>query len=138
MSDEVTLEDRLGCFGYYGFGGGYAMVKWGVADDTRGAIYCGQGCRRSSKCWDRHRDRVRMMFPDLTQLADEIAETHRGAAYMTEWLKQSGQSPESLVEPFSSVVMGNMEDGAAVASGGRPKDRGEWSLAWPLSRLPTT
>lgn len=135
MTDDVSLEDRLGCFGYYGFGSGYALAKWGTADDDQGALYCNR-CRRNDRCWIRHRDRVRQLFPDLTALADAIAKIHRGPAYMTEWVKHTEQSRDSLVEPYTSVLMGNMEDGGAVALGSRPKDRGAGrSLAWPLVPL---
>lgn len=131
MTDDVRLEDRLGCFGYFGFGSGYALVKWGVADDTGGALYC-NGCPKGTRCWGRHRDRVRGIFPGTAALADEIAKTHQGAAYMEEWVRRTEQSGESLIEPFATVMMGNMEDGGAVGEGSSPKDRGNGSLTWPL------
>lgn len=134
MSDEVRLEDRLGCVGYFGFGSGYALAKFGQAPDTA-ELYCSRACRRGATCWDRHRDRVRTLYPDLAALADDIAKTHKGQAYIEEWLKRTAQRTDRLVEPFTTVMMGNMEDGGCVAIGGRPKDRGDSTLAWPLAVL---
>lgn len=129
----TPLEDQLHCFGYFGFGGGYAMVKYGLADDDGRQLYCGSKCPRSGACWENHRTRVRELYPDLARIADKIAQKHHGAAYMHEWLKQSKQTAENFCEPFSSVMMGNIADGAAVAHGKTPKDRGDWSLTWPLT-----
>jgi len=134
MRDVVPLEERLGCFGYFGFGSGYALAKWGSPDDTR-ELYCSRACRRSTRCWDRHRRRAREHFPDLVELAEEIARTHHGPAYMQEWLARTEQSPDKFVEPFTTMMMGNMEDGTIVANGGQPKPRGSASLVWPLTKL---
>jgi hypothetical protein len=132
--DPRPLEEQVGCFGYHGFGSGYAMEKWGVAPDVNGELYCGRSSQRSA-CWDRHRARVRQLFPDLADLADEIAATHLGADYMKEWLRRTEQGSRNLVEPYTTVMMGNLEDGAGVASGGRPKYRAQGTLAWPLIPL---
>jgi len=131
---DVPLEDRLRCFGYNGFGSGYALYKWGPSSD-RAELYCGARCSRGQKCWTRHQARVRELFPDSTQLADEIAQTHRGTDYMLEWMRRTGQDPDHILEPYTALMMGNTEDGGCVAEGAPPKDRGHSSLTWPLHPL---
>jgi hypothetical protein len=42
----------------------------------------------------------------------------------------------NLVEPYSSVMMGNLEDGVLVGRGGVPKARKHFTLSWPLTPVP--
>jgi hypothetical protein len=128
------LHEQLGCFGYAGFGSGYALYAFGVADDDGGALYCSR-CPRGEACWQRHRARVRTAFPDLAALADEIAAVHTGAAYIQEFARRTGQALPDVHEPYIGVMTGNLADGAQVATGGPPHARGEWALTWPLAPL---
>jgi hypothetical protein len=130
---EPRLDEILRCFGYFGFGSGYAFARFGPADDTRG-LFCNR-CVRATACWTRHRARVEGIIPELAKLATEIAETHRGAEYVDAFRKATKQTGDRFVEPFLAVMSGNMQDGAAVGVGGRPNDRGRASLTWPLVSL---
>lgn len=126
----MALEDDLGCFGYFGFGGGYARVKFGVPDDTT-ELYCSDGCGLRKSCWEAHRQRTRELFPEMTNLAEDVARTHRGDAYVQEWLRRTEQDAGNFVEPFCSVVAGNIEDGGRVAAGQDPKARGlRYRFTW--------
>lgn len=130
----LSIEQQLQCFGYFGFGSGYALAKWGVADDTR-ELYCGR-CSQSKECWKRHRVRVHTISPDLAALCEKIGkENPQSKDFIRAWLKATDQSPKHFVEPFSSVMQGNTEDGARIALGDAPKDRGPQTLTWPLEQL---
>lgn len=120
---EPRLDEALRCFGYFGFGSGYAFARFGPADDTRG-LFCNR-CVRATECWARHRARVESLFPELAKLMNEIAKHYRGAEYVETFRKATEQSGDC----------GNMQDGAAVGVGGRPNDRGRSSLTWPLVSL---
>ena len=133
MADD-HLEQRLRCFGYYGFGSGYALARWGPKDDTAG-LYCNR-CRQAATCWPRHRARVRALMPAAAVLVDEIARTHKGPEVVLEFMRRSGQTDTNHIrEPYTAVMMGNMQDGAQVASGARPAERGDGTLTWPLTPL---
>lgn len=128
------LHQLLGCQGYFGFGTGYDLqrrIVHGQPPMAGTGGYCNT-CPVKVECWQDHRTRVREAFPDLTQLADQIAETHRGADYFTEWQKQTDQAGDRFVEPYMALMTGNMEDGGRVQQGLGPKDRGRSSLTWPL------
>jgi hypothetical protein len=93
--------------------------------------YC-NNCPSGPSCWQDHRTRVRELFPDITALADEIAKTHQGPAYIEEFKRQTGQEGATFQEPYLAVMMGNMEDGGRVQGGLPPKERGAWTTKWPL------
>lgn len=129
------LEDQLGCFGYFGFASGVSLALFGTPDGPRGELYCNR-CPKGQTCWQRHRDRVRTIFPELTALADEIAAKYEGVHYILELCRQTGQNPNNpLAEPYTCVLMGNMEDGAQIAHDQAPRDRGPGTLVWPLTVL---
>ena len=129
------LSKLLGCFGYNGFGSGYAVAKFGQPDDTQ-LLACGR-CDRAAACWDRHRERVRGLLPAMTEIADAIAASGvTGEDYIKEFQRQIGEKdPHQIVEPYLLVMMGNMEDGNYVAGTGKPVHRKETSLTWPLKPL---
>jgi hypothetical protein len=135
VTDPVPVEQQLHCFGYFGFGGGYAMHKWGTTADDDNAVYCNQKCPLSQDCWTRHRDRVRELYPDLVALSDRIATRYQGQAYMEEWVRVTRQHGTAFVEPYLNVLMGNMEDGVLRAQDQPAKYRGAGTLSWPLKRL---
>lgn len=128
---HVPVEELLKCFGYYGFGGGWALRRFGTTVDTNRETYCAR-CPKAHGCWDEHRYRARELFPDMTAAFDKLAETLQGPALVEEWIKTSGQSVDHFVEPYSTLMLGNMEDGILVADELPPKDRGHSSLTWPL------
>ena len=129
----MELFETLRCYGYHGFGSGFEMASTGPprSVDT-GELYCSRGCPMKNDCWDVHRRRVRTLMPGLMAEMDRLAETVRGPELVKLWWDTYHGAP-----PDVAVMSGNMEDGACVASGGPPKDRGEFcSLTWPLTSLP--
>jgi hypothetical protein len=108
------------------------MAKNRDAGRSDKAAYC-NSCPVNTGCWDRHRAHVREYVPALAALADDISKTHQGMDYIREFQKQTEQTDGgSFTEPFMAVMMGNMEDGARVAGGFPPKERGTSTLTWPL------
>lgn len=131
------IEDRLGCFGYFGFGGGWARARQArrMRNHPHPAVsYCNV-CPRRRDCWARHRERVGKLFPAAWGLMLEIVERHpddQGNAIIEEWAELT----DGAVPPDFTVNAGNIEDGIEVGSGRTPKDRGErLSLTWPLKPL---
>lgn len=130
----MDLPKLLNCFGYAGFGSGYALALYGPADDTD-LLACHR-CAINDKCWDRHRDRVREMFPDLTAEVDAIAASGlKGDAYMKAVQALNEEMSDILVEPYIAVMAGNLKDGAQVATNSPLTDRGSSTLTWPLKVL---
>lgn len=130
------LSDQLHCFGYYGFGGGYALRKWGPAGDTK-ELACAR-CDLKQACWKRHQDRTRELLPISTALSDQIVqEGFLGEGYMREFKKRTDDTPLDTNEPFITVMLSNIEDGGVVAEGGRPvaHERTGVRLTWPLKVL---
>jgi hypothetical protein len=133
--DSRPLQDQLGCFGYFGFGSGIQLAALPRADDQRNQpLYCNQ-CPNATECWQRHRTRVKVLLPDLTALADELAEKYRGPAYIQKFAQMTNTPKDAVAEPYLVVMMGNMEDGTRVANSGPPADRGPGTLTWPLESL---
>lgn len=142
----MNLEDELGCEGFYGFGSGYLIGRAlkGGGDQAlyhpENQNYCGGTCARSAACWWRHKGRVVWLTPDLTALLEGLAHDPlnplQGPALIREYAERTKQDPaRSMVEPYVSVMGGNIEDGMACGAGGQPKDRGPFHrLPWPLTR----
>lgn len=140
MGDKVKLEDRLRCFGYFGFGGGYEMAMGGNRPGRE--VYCNRACGEREKCWRRHKDRVREILPGITELADQVAaDGFVGPAYIFELTRRLGESQGQAldttkpIEPYVLLMSGNIEDGILCGEGHGPKDRGPVTLAWPLHPL---
>lgn len=136
---KTRPEERLGCEGYYGFGGGYVSVKMREWLPSSGPgkqqIYCNT-CPLRNECWQKHLDRVRKIFPALTEyfdkFMDEARENDDDRHPMMQWQEHLKEQGEEMVEPYTQIMMGNMEDGMAVAMGGEPKDRGDHTLPYPF------
>lgn len=142
MSKQIEfigkIWDVAKCFGYFGFGGGYYRVVYDairhqvqtratLAEKTE--LFCSVTCPLNKDCWDRHRDRVRGMYPAATARADSFSYL-RGEEYT-----QAIQVHMRGREPYLTVMTGNIEDGALVADGHPPKSRGQDTLTWPLVPL---
>ena len=135
--DETRVYDKVKCFGYYGFGGGYDMARQrnqgsGPPLGNR-PTYCNH-CSLNAACWNAHRGRVRTLFPELTAYLDTWTET--GAAYLMRIQTEFSADGKTVTEPYLNVMMGNMEDGARIANDIPPKDRGNGTLTWPLTPVP--
>lgn len=132
-SPDPALERVLGCLGYYGFGSGYALAKFGPADDTR-QLYCGR-CSAREECWTRHKARMRVCLPGLIVVSDQVyAEGFRGREYFEEFAKRTRQDLKSFCEPFTTGMQANIYAGGEVAQKGRLEEHagGPFRLSWPL------
>lgn len=151
-----VVEERLGCEGYYGFGGGWAMARGFKAppEQTNGGpdpapgpgqpIYCNTMCERSDTCWELHRKRVRRVLPALAIHFEQFAREHEQSdderhvmAAWAEYLEEHDMGgPGQFIEPYTTVMAGNLEDGARVGSGEDPKERGKLgTLSYPLDPI---
>lgn len=119
-------EQELGCKGYWGFGGGFAHAR-GFRSSKDGELYCSGGCLISSVCWESHKQRTAEIVPAMTAKFEEMAVDVQGPELMERWheLTQSA-------DPYTIIIGGNIEDGMAVGFGAQPKDRGPYTLPWPL------
>lgn len=121
----MSLEDELGCEGFFGFGGGYDRGK-GVRRPND-ALYCSGTCKRARTCWTKHMARVESIFPASTALFKRVARRFGGQRAVALWAKKY-----KMTEPYSSVSVGNITDGMAIAAGKLPEDRGPATLPWPF------
>lgn len=74
-----------------------------------------------TECWATHRVRVASLFPELTARMDAWKEKERA---MREFQGR---------EPYSGVMMGNIQDGLLIAEQKPPQARGDGTLTWPLT-----
>jgi len=121
-----TIEDRLGCEGYFGFGGGWAMVN--VIVKHGNALYCNR-CPKGQSCWTAHKKRVALLVPGLTAEFERRAQKMQGPELVRAWFDEF-----KCTDPYTTVMGGNIEDGILVAMEGKPKDRGENTLPWPFNQ----
>lgn len=122
----MSLETELNCVGYYGFGGGWKLAKEGNSHGHQ-ETYCGS-CSLAETCWNKHRDRVRQMVPDLMAEMDaRVAAGEQGPELVARWFKDF-----QCATPDIAVMAGNIEDGCYAASTGKVKDRKEGTLPYPF------
>lgn len=135
------IHERLGCFGYFGFGGGWEYARRSrrakKAKRDPGREHFCNVCPVRMGCWKRHRQRAAELFPAAWELMEEIMAKHPGDAgreILREWSERTyGATPPDL-----ALNGGNIEDGMRVGGGGKPKDRGPYTISWPLERLDPT
>ena len=120
----IRWDVKLSCFGYWGFGGGYAQVKGYTYPDS--GLYCNV-CPRTDGCWRAGKERAAGIFPDMVAEFEGRMAKGKSPAVMEAWFKEFG-----IPDPYTVLTGGNIEDGMNVAAGGGPKDRGPHTLAWPL------
>lgn len=120
-------ERELGCFGYFGFGGGYAAVTE-HKDQPGFGLYCNV-CPISKECWIEHRARAKEIFPDLMAELERLLAENPGKGNLA-----AGQFWQrfQVAPPDIAINGGNIEDGMSIAGGGQPRDRGRATLTWPL------
>lgn len=125
---RTAWEIELGCFGYFGFGGGYAAVKEDKTGSGHG-LYCNV-CPLAKDCWQEHRRRAVELFPDLMAELEKLLDANPddgGRALGAFYARFKCASPDIAMNG------GNIEDGMAVAIGDKPKDRARGTLTWPLA-----
>jgi hypothetical protein len=117
----MGLENELGCLGHFGFGTGYGTVK-GYAG------YC-NSCPRATVCWEEHKKICKQLFPALVEVFEEMAEKIQGPELVKRF-----QQLYDAVDPYTTRMVGNVEDGMLVASTGKPKYRDQATLPWPFKK----
>lgn len=108
------LNEELGCLGFYGFGGGYAISKSG---DRIGEIFCGK-CPSKVECWERHKARCAEIFPAASAEFELMAKTMEGPELVEAWMDRY-----NTPDPYMSVLNGNLQDGIEVGAGRVPHTR---------------
>lgn len=121
----MQLEHRLECLGYYGFGGGWDAQN---RKQQNRELYCNR-CSFRKECWDDHRIRIIKVFPELTAEFDKLAAEKGGPEAVGLW-----HAANNMLDPYSLVMMTNIEDGHAAAAGTKPKDRGVLTLPYPFTK----
>ncbi len=125
-----NVDVELHCLGYYGFGGGYAKTKDAQQLVTltggQGKMYC-TTCPQRIACWDMHVEVAEAAFPQAMKEYSLRATTMSDAELAASW-----QRDFKCPDPLISLMLNNMEDGIAVASGFTMPDRGERTLPWPF------
>lgn len=121
---ERDFYRKIGCFGYHGFGIGYVLIREGPEHPPGCSI-----CSVRNDCWQAHRRRVQSILPALCREVDQIFDEHGTQEGVRICFERYGS------EPYAAVMVGNMEDGAAIAAGEPPNDRGPYTLSWPLEPL---
>lgn len=138
MAVPLPIHEEFGCVGYYGFGSGVELSRLASKQRVHGEdLYCGR-CPLKGDCWLKHRDRVRKFVPDLMAMIDEIIATGTlGPELIREYQRRldaelPGQAPHTDPTPDLTVMAGNLQDGARVASGLAPEERGHLTLRLPF------
>ncbi len=115
--ENMNIEDEIGCIGYFGFGGGVNIARERVAGSQGGIIYCSFHCKQAGPCWDKHKQRVARLFPEL---AAEVDRMHRI------------RMPTEGADPYIMVATGNIEDGIEVGEGRQPINRERATIRYPF------
>lgn len=122
------IEDEMHCLGFYGFGGGVAIARGQTG--PQGEIYCGAGCTLQQACWEAHRARVKELAPAMVAEFERLVAKHKGRGDLA---AKEFYELHRTAEAYAMVMMGNIEDGAAVGHGARPKERGPYTLPFPFT-----
>lgn len=139
----LKIEDEYHCYTYYGFGNGIAISKTMtnkslVANENKKEVIqidlrnkgC-SNCLLNEECWKAHRKRVNKMFPELAILINQvIQEGFTGVGFMKEMNKRI--TGGVYVDPYISVMTGNIQDAGYICVGMEPADRGKHTLSYPF------
>lgn len=125
----MAIQEEYGCEGFYGFGAGVEIARNALFAGA--GLYCSRGpttgCPISQKCWDAHRERVNVLLPAVAEFIEKLqARGFQGPQLAKMVYDELG------TEPYSAVMLGNIEDGGAIANGLPPKDRSEMTLPYPF------
>lgn len=127
-----SLEQTLGCFGYWGFGGGFEMGEAEKEDrGHNGYLYCNK-CPAAALCGDRHRTRASEIYGGMATEYANLLATHDGNALAAQ---KEFMSKHGCVDPFTLVMSSNIQDGRLVGLGDEPAQRPRGTLTWPLTQL---
>lgn len=131
MSQEPVsikaIAERLQCVGAFGYGGGWAVGR-GLVAHSSGQIVCSTRCPIKAECWEKHRRRVRSLFPAIVEAFEQTLAEHGGdgKAALVAWVESGRQQPEI------SMTLGNLDDGIRAGRGLPHFDRGAYSLVLPI------
>ena len=117
----MTIDQEFNCLGYFGFGSGVSATR------KQGA-YC-NGCHMAKACWEIHRARCQQIVPNACEHIDQLSAEKDGQKKIMEFIK------EHKTEPYSAIMMGNMEDAISIIHTGKPKDREKFTLPYPFKAL---
>lgn len=121
------VHEEYHCVGYFGFGTGVSSFL--TARRRVPTLACNE-CPAIKECFEAHKVRTKALLPDLTteftRMVDENPD--RGDLASIKFHAQYG-----VVDPYTIIMSGNVEDGVLVASGQKPKDRGEYTLEYPFT-----
>jgi hypothetical protein len=124
----MKIETLYNCLGYFGFGSGVDLSQRSPSEHQQGtAGYCNT-CQFAQACWQLHRERCQKHLPDICAHIDELGKQPDGQKKIMEFVKKH------KTEPYSAIMMGNLEDGAHIACKLPPKDRGELTLKFPFKQ----
>lgn len=133
---DRPINEVLNCAGYFGFGGGYARALGRSFPD--GQLYCNV-CPEGPACWEAHRRRTAEVSPQLVAAFEAFVKKHGpGPDTLRRFLQvQAAEGIERPVEPYTTVLSGNVEDGMAVALIGEPRRRvlpggKDVTVPWPF------
>lgn len=131
--EKIPIDLEFNCVGYFGFGSGVSISRSMTALDKVGFTaphskegYCNK-CPLSAKCWDKHREKVKSVVPELAEYIDYICREPSKKEYQ-KFMNSGG------ADPYLSIMMGNLQDGATVVATGKPVNRGEMTLPYPFKK----
>ena len=140
----MRLEEKLACNGLHGFGTGYTLGKANtpMSQTIQGKdSYCARGCALKTECWNRHRTKVQIMMPRGAQFIDKLTARFgqlKAIEIWQAWAKDvnrryplmAQKAPEK--DPYLLQMVANLEDGYEYAKVGKVKNRGEFTLRYPM------
>lgn len=150
----VRIEKEETCLGFWGFGSGFEVGKFGQVQwgrlpketktfrDKRGdlkfkesvPVYCAV-CAESPECWKKHKERVAKIFPVVSaeferRARADMAKGIDGNETVDAWQKEFNTFPPAMM-----VTITNIDDGNLVGQGKPPEYRGVATLPHPFGVL---
>ena len=120
MADDLKLHELLQCVGYWGFGTGYQLGRNLL--QVGSTTYCNM-CPHRIICWTQHKARCAEIIPAVAEEFEKMACTIIGPTLVKQWIQQY-----NVMDPYSVVAAGNIQDGILISQGQPPEDRGEGTL----------
>lgn len=112
------------CVGFFGYANGRGAIFGKAVADATGRPQptpC-NGCPENQKCWEGLKLRAREVFPALVDAFEEMAEVVKGPELMKRWSEKMGRDGKGFADPYSYVMLTNMEVGILHAHGESPSE----------------